>query len=135
MVGAVHDAVPTADSVPATGLPGGAAAVDWSARGNVTDLVMGDLEAGCGGSMPRPASASSAPGDPKPLFKFSSVRHPIGALPRCSRTAGNVRGVRSGGYADSTGTSWNTHAVPDGRQAQPTNNPPLTETTAASHRR
>jgi hypothetical protein len=91
--------------LPATGIPGGASAVDLVGQGFVTDVVFGDLY----GNLWRvnALSGASRNGSGVPLFSFSSNKHPIGAAPAIYSIGGSQYALfASGGYADPTATSW-----------------------------
>jgi hypothetical protein len=99
---------PTAAAVPATGMPGGAVAVDRADKGFVTDLVMGDLY---GRLWRLDVKTGTNVFGTNPLFQFSSVRHPIGTVPAVYSNGNTLYAAfASGGYVDPTGTSWNTAA-------------------------
>ena len=98
----------TTDPVPDSGIPGGAVAVDLDGIGYVTDLVFGDLY----GSLWRldAKTGASVTGTNTPLFRFSTVRHPIGAEPAIYSNGNSSFAVfASGGYTDPTAASlWST---------------------------
>ncbi len=101
--------------VPATGVPGGVAAIDPNNTGYFTDILVAtlygnlfQLDATTGrsryGSSPssNPCVASAC----KALYQFSSDYHPIGAPPTVySDGVGQYVAVASGGYADDLGAS------------------------------
>jgi hypothetical protein len=94
--------------VPATGIPGGAAAADLVGQGFVTDLVMGDLY----GDLWRvdAADGTSRNGTGTPLFRFKGNKHPIGAPPAIYSLGGQQYALfASGGYADPTAASWSSN--------------------------
>lgn len=102
---------PTAASVPAAALPGGAVPVDLTGNGFVTDYVMGDLY----GWLWRLTAGTGASkyGSTTPLFEFSYAastdKHPIGMVPAVYSDGNNQYvTVAAGGYADQTdgATSW-----------------------------
>jgi hypothetical protein len=96
---------PTADGVPDSAVPGGAVAVDLSGQGTATDLVFGDID----GRLWRINAATGAnQNGSNPLFKFSTVRHPIGAKPAIFSNGTNLYAAfTSGGYIDHSGaTAW-----------------------------
>lgn len=93
--------------LPTTGIVGGAVGVDLAGRGSFTDVVFGDLY----GNLWRldAATGSSRNGDGTPLFRFSTNKHPIGAVPAIYSNGGKQYAVvASGGYADPTAMSWTT---------------------------
>lgn len=99
----------TADAplLPTTGIVGGAVGVDLAGGGFVTDVVFGDLY----GDLWRlnAADGTSRNGTGRPLFAFSTNKHPIGAVPAIYRSgAQQYAVVTSGGYADPTAMSWTT---------------------------
>ena len=107
---------PTAASVPAAAVPGGAVGVDLTGGGFITDYVMGDLY----GELWRITAATGASkfGATTPLFQFTyaaaSDKHPIGAVPAIYSDGTNQYvAVAAGGYADqtdgTTGWSLGTH--------------------------
>ncbi len=97
-------------SIPSlTGVPGGAVAVDKIGTGYVTDVVWGTLY----GDVWRadPATGISKDGAGKPLFRFSTDNHPIGAKPAIyAKTAGGTQYavITTGGYVDTypNDTNW-----------------------------
>jgi len=102
---------PTAASVPAAALPGGAVGVDLAGAGNTTDYLMGDLY----GDLWRldAQTGASQNGTSTPLFEFSynasTDKHPIGAVPAIYSDGNNQYvAVAAGGYADQTdaATTW-----------------------------
>jgi hypothetical protein len=93
--------------LPTTGIVGGAVGVDLGGRGFLTDVVFGDLY----GDLWRldAADGTSRNGPSTPLFRFSSNKQPIGAVPAIYSTGGQQYAVvASGGYADPTAMSWTT---------------------------
>jgi len=95
-------------SIPSlTGIPGGAVAVDKTGNGFVTDVVWGTLY----GDVWRadPITGISKDGAGKPLFRFSTDNHPIGAKPAIYAKGGiQYAVVTTGGYVDSypSDTNW-----------------------------
>lgn len=95
-------------SIPsATGIPGGAVAVDKNGNGFVTDVVWGTLY----GDVWRadPITGISKDGAGKPLFRFSTDNHPIGAKPAIYAKGGTQYAViTTGGYVDTypSDTNW-----------------------------
>jgi hypothetical protein len=90
--------------LPATGVPGGAAAVDLTGAGFVTDVVFGDLY----GNLWR---LDAVTGDNRtgsePLFQFTGNKHPIGVVPTIYVSGGRQYAVfASGGYVDPTAVTW-----------------------------
>lgn len=107
---------PTAASVPAAAVPGGAVPVDLTGNGFVTDYVMGDLY-GWLWRITAPTGVSKY-GATTPLFEFTYAaatdKHPIGMVPAVYSDGNNQYvAVAAGGYADqtdgSTGWSLGTH--------------------------
>ena len=93
--------------LPATGIPGGAVAVDLDHRGQITDVVFGDLY----GDLWRldASDGTSRNGTAAPLFAFSTNRHPIGAPPAIYASGTEqIAVVASGGYADPSAAGWAT---------------------------
>lgn len=92
--------------LPATGIPGGAVAVDTLQSGYASDLVMGDLY----GSLWRIAAedGTSRTGDnATPTFQMSTNKKPIGAMPAIySDGSGQFAVFGTGGYADPLAASW-----------------------------
>ncbi len=100
--GGTHDL-----QIPATGVPGGATGVDLEGTGFTSDIVAGDLY----GNLWRidAATGSNPVASSKPLFTFSTDRHPIGALPAILDNGNKVAVFASGAYADPSGAaSWTT---------------------------
>ncbi|HEX7702395.1 MAG TPA: hypothetical protein VF403_16765, partial [Kofleriaceae bacterium] len=95
-------------SIPSlTGVPGGAVAVDKTGNGYVTDVVWGTLY----GDVWRadPATGISKDGAGKPLFRWSTDHHPIGAKPAIYQKAATQYAViTTGGYVDTypSDTNW-----------------------------
>ncbi len=95
-------------SIPSgTGIPGGVVAVDTKLQGYLTDVVWGTLY----GDLWRadPATGLSKDGTGKPLFRFSTDNHPIGAKPAIFTKGGYQYAViSSGGYVDTypSDTTW-----------------------------
>jgi len=98
----------TADgSVPSTGIPGGAVGVDLAGNGYTTDIVTGDLY----GNLWRldATNGTSKTGTGIPLFRHSSNKKPIGAIPAIySDGTRQIAGFGTGGYADPISASWAT---------------------------
>ena len=96
-------------SVPSlTGVPGGAVAIDKTGNGYVTDVVWGTLY----GDVWRadPATGISRDGVGKPLLRWSTDHHPIGAKPAIYQKGGTQYAViTTGGYVDTypNDTNWN----------------------------
>jgi hypothetical protein len=92
--------------LPATGIPGGAVAVDTFQSGYASDLVMGDLF----GSLWRIAAedGQSRTGvNTVPTFRMSTNKKPIGAMPAVySDGAQQFAVFGTGGYADPLAASW-----------------------------
>ena len=97
-------------SIPSlTGIPGGAVAVDKTGAGFVSDVVWGTLY----GDFWRadPATGISRDGVGKPLLRFSTDNHPIGAKPAVyAKTAGGTQYavITTGAYVDTypSDTNW-----------------------------
>jgi hypothetical protein len=95
-------------SIPSlTGVPGGAVAIDKTGNGYVTDVVWGTLY----GDVWRadPATGISKDGVGKPLFRWSTDNHPIGAKPAIyQKGATQYAVVTTGGYVDTypSDTNW-----------------------------
>ncbi|MEO8843641.1 MAG: hypothetical protein ABI704_18835 [Kofleriaceae bacterium] len=95
-------------SIPSgTGVPGGAVAIDKTGNGYVTDVVWGTLY----GDVWRadPATGISKDGAGKPLFRWSTDNHPIGAKPAIyMKGATQYAVVATGGYVDTypNDTNW-----------------------------
>jgi hypothetical protein len=91
--------------LPLTGVPGGAVAVDLLKSGYASELVQGDLY----GNLWRldAATGASKTGANTPLFRFSTNKHPIGALPAIYSDGSSQYAVfGSGGYADPLLAAW-----------------------------
>ena len=91
--------------LPATGVPGGAVAIDLLKSGYANEIVQGDLY----GNLWRldAATGASKTGASTPLFRFSTNKHPIGALPAIYSDGSSQYAVfGSGGYADPLLASW-----------------------------
>ncbi len=92
---------------PSTGIPGGAVAVDKTGGGFVTDVVFGTLY---GDLWDVTASTGvSVDGVGKPLLRFSTDHHPIGASPAIYTNGGTQYAViTTGGYVDTypNDTTW-----------------------------
>jgi hypothetical protein len=92
---------------PATGIPGGAVAVDKTGGGYVTDVVYGTLYGDLWDV--DPATGVSVDGTGKPLFRFTQDHHAIGASPAIY-TNNNIQYavITSGGYVDTfpNDTTW-----------------------------
>ena len=89
------------------GVPGGAVGADLIGTGYFTDFVMGDLY----GNLWRlnAVDGTSRNGTSKPLFSFTTNKHPIGAPPAIYSDGTNqFAAFASGGYADPTSTAWTT---------------------------
>ncbi len=95
-------------SIPAlTGIPGGVVAIDTKLQGYLTDVAWGTLY----GDVWRadPATGISKDGVTKPLFRFSTDNHPIGAKPAIFVKGGVQYAIIStGGYVDTypSDTTW-----------------------------
>lgn len=95
-------------SIPSlTGVPGGAVALDKTGNGYVTDVVWGTLY----GDVWRadPATGISKDGVGKPLFRWSTDNHPIGAKPAIyMKGATQYAVITTGGYVDTypNDTNW-----------------------------
>jgi hypothetical protein len=92
---------------PSTGIPGGAVAVDKTGQGFVTDVVFGTLYGDLWDVSP--TTGASVDGANKPLFRFSTDHHSIGASPAIYSNAGTQYAViTSGGYVDTypNNTTW-----------------------------
>ena len=96
-------------SIPSlTGVPGGTVAIDQTGNGYVTDVVWGTLY----GDVWRanPLTGVSEDGVGKPLFRFSTDNHPIGAKPAIyQRGSTQYAVITTGGYVDTypSDTNWN----------------------------
>ncbi|CAN5700958.1 hypothetical protein BH11MYX1_BH11MYX1_07230 [soil metagenome] len=95
-------------SIPSgTGIPGGVVAIDTRLQGYLTDVVWGTLY----GDVWRadPATGISKDGAGKPLFRFSTDNHPIGAKPAIFvKGAAQYAVISTGGYVDTypSDTTW-----------------------------
>lgn len=95
-------------SIPSgTGIPGGVVAIDTKLQGYLTDVAWGTLY----GDVWRadPATGISKDGVTKPLFRFSTDNHPIGAKPAIFVKGGVQYAIIStGGYVDTypSDTTW-----------------------------
>lgn len=94
---------PTTDGVPDTAVPGGTVAVDLSGQGYATDLVFGDID----GRLWRINAATGGnQNGSNPLFKFSTIKHPIGGKPAIFSNGSTLYAAfASGGYLDHGGTT------------------------------
>ena len=91
-----------------TGVPGGAVGVDLAGRGFTSDVVMGDLYGNLWRLDAATGTNTTSPST-KPLFSFSTDRHPIGALPAILDNGSKVAVFGSGSYADPSGAAlWTT---------------------------
>jgi hypothetical protein len=91
-------------AVPASGIPGGPAALDLSQSSFVTHVAVGSLY---GDLWVIEADGSPLPS--QPIFRFSSDLHPIGAPPTIYYDLASGRYhavVLSGGYADPNAATW-----------------------------
>lgn len=98
-------AVAADGSVPSTGIPGGAVGVDLAGNGYTTDIVTGDLY----GQLWRldATNGTSKTGTGVPLFRHSTNKKPIGAVPAIySDGTRQIAGFGTGGYADPISASW-----------------------------
>ena len=92
-------------TVPATGIPGGAVTADRSGDGYITDVVLGDLYGNLWVLDPTTGANHFA----GPAFSFSSDYHPIGAPPAIYSNGGQqYAAFVSGGYADLSDSTWGT---------------------------
>ena len=92
-------------TVPATGIPGGAVTADRSGDGYITDVVFGDLYGDLWELDPMTGAKQFA----RRCFSFSSDYHPIGASPRSTRKAAQqYAAFVTGGYADLSDSTWGT---------------------------
>jgi hypothetical protein len=92
--------------VPDTGIPGGAAALSIDQSGFATHVMAASLY---GDLWVFDAATGVNPNTNKPLFRFSSDFHPIGAPPTVYADLATSRMyavVVSGGYADPVATTW-----------------------------
>jgi hypothetical protein len=101
---------------PSTGIPGGAVAVDKVGAGFVTDVVFGTLYGDLWDV--NPTTGVSVDGVGKPLFRFSTDHHAIGASPAVYTTSNSPGGtqyavITSGGYVDTypNDTTWTASGV------------------------
>ncbi|HSN30706.1 MAG TPA: hypothetical protein VLT45_30675 [Kofleriaceae bacterium] len=89
-------------SVPATGIPGGAVTADRNGDGYLTDVVLGDLYGNVW-------DLSPATGASHQLFSFSSDYKPIGTPPALYSQGGQLYAAfATGGYADLSDSTWGT---------------------------
>ena len=92
--------------LPTQGIPGGAVGVDLTRQGYTTDITFGDLY----GNLWRldAATGTSRTGAGVPLFRFSSNKHPVGAVPAIYGDAAGSQyaAFASGGYADPISANW-----------------------------
>ena len=91
----------------ATGIPGGAVAVDKTGAGYVTDVVFGTLYGDLWDV--NPTTGVSVDGAGKPLLRFSTDYHPIGAAPAIYTNGGiQYAVITTGGYVDTypNDTTW-----------------------------
>ncbi len=92
--------------VPASGIPGGAVAVDKTTQGYVTDVVFADLFGNLWEVDPM-TGTNRYPN--KPLFQFSTDYHPIGAMPAIySAGKKQYAVIATGGFDDPADTTWGT---------------------------
>ncbi|MEO6772666.1 MAG: hypothetical protein ABI467_06540, partial [Kofleriaceae bacterium] len=97
-------------SIPSlTGIPGGAVAVDKTGSGFVSDVIWGTLYGDFWRADPTTGISEDGPG--KPLFRFSTDNHPIGAKPAVyAKTSGGTQYavITTGGYVDTypSDTNW-----------------------------
>jgi hypothetical protein len=100
--------------VPNTGVPGGAVIVDKTGQGFVTDLVYADLFGDVW--IVDPTTGTSRYTSPtRPLFKFTTDYHPIGAVPAIySNGNAQFAVIATGGYADPVDSNW--HGTPNAQQ-------------------
>ncbi|HEY1814747.1 MAG TPA: hypothetical protein VGG74_20515 [Kofleriaceae bacterium] len=92
---------------PSTGIPGGAVAVDKTGAGFVTDVVFGTLYGDLWDV--NSTTGASVDGTGKPLLRFSTDHHPIGASPAIYTNGGTQYAViTTGGYVDTypNDTTW-----------------------------
>ena len=91
----------------ATGIPGGAVAVDKTGQGYVSDVVFGTLYGDLWEVDPKTGASRYGSG---PLFRFSTDYHPIGAKPAIYDQGGiQYAVVATGGYVEKypNDTTWN----------------------------
>lgn len=94
--------VAASGSVPATGIPGGAIAIDRLGTGYATDVVFGTLY---GDLWQLDAGTGQGRHDDKPLFRFSVDKRPFGTAPSVMSSGGRLHAIAvSGGYADTSAT-------------------------------
>ncbi|HEY0251323.1 MAG TPA: hypothetical protein VGC41_07330, partial [Kofleriaceae bacterium] len=100
-------------SIPSlTGIPGGAVALDKLNTGYITDVTWGTLYGDLW--MVDPLTGASRYGAGKPLFRFSTDNHPIGAKPAIYwRGSIPVAVITTGGYVDTypSDTNWSPASV------------------------
>jgi hypothetical protein len=97
---------PANPPVPATGIPGGVAAVDVDRTGALTRVVVPTLY---GDAWLLDAATGANVYGTLPLFRFTGDFHPIGAAPSIyeDQSSGQLHAVLvSGGYTDPVQTSW-----------------------------
>ncbi len=122
--------------VPATGIPGGAVAVDLTDSGSMTDVVFATLY----GQIFRLNAADGVnPYEPNPLFQFTEDLKPFGAAPALFASGQVYAVAASGGYLDydtDTEPLWTSSSTMQQAVAVAINTPvastPLTETTTPS---
>jgi hypothetical protein len=121
---------------PATGVPGGAVAIDKTGNGYVTDVVWGTLYGDVW--QVEPIGGVSRYGAGKPLFRFSTDFHPIGTKPAIYSKGGTQYAVvTTGGYVEQfpNDTSWTTAGVVNYAVSMSLNTPaasaPINENTLA----
>jgi type IV pilus assembly protein PilY1 len=119
--------------VPATGIPGGAVAVDLTDSGYMTDVVFGTLY---GQIFRLSALDGTNPYEPDPLFQFTQDLKPFGAAPALFSSGQVYAVLASGGYVDyntSTEPLWTSSSTMQQAVAVAINAPPtavvLDETT------
>ncbi|MFN0248199.1 MAG: hypothetical protein ACKV2T_15010 [Kofleriaceae bacterium] len=83
--------------VPASGIPGGAVAVDLTDSGRMTDVVFGTLY---GQIFRLNALDGTNPYEPDPLFQFTADLKPFGAAPALFSSGQIYAVIASGGYLD-----------------------------------
>lgn len=95
---------------PASGIPGGAVAVDRQGNGFLTDVVFGTL---WGDLWQLDAGTGNNRFSGNPLFRFTTNLHPFGAVPAIYDSGGTLYALAiPGGYADTGATNpqWTTAA-------------------------
>ena len=95
---------------PASGIPGGAVAVDRQGNGFLTDVVFGTL---WGDLWQLDAGTGNNRFSSNPLFRFTTNLHPFGAVPAIYDSGGTLYALAiPGGYADTGATNpqWTTAA-------------------------